>query len=229
MSLNNLRPPRGARRDRKRVGRGPGSGHGKTASRGSKGAQSRSGFRFKRGFEGGQMPLHRRVPKRGFHNLFRVEYAVVNLDTLAEVFDAGSSVTPELLRERGLVRKASAPVKVLGRGDITKQLTVHAHKFSGSAAEKIAAAGGAAELIETARDKEARLKAQAQKAAQAQRAEAAKAEKAQKAKGSKADGEEAAAPKEAAAKAEKPKGEKAEKAGKAEKPRKKAKPEGQAE
>ena len=222
MSLNNLRPPRGARRDRKRVGRGPGSGHGKTASRGSKGAKSRSGFRFKRGFEGGQMPLHRRVPKRGFHNLFRVEYAVVNLDTLAEVFDAGSSVTPELLRERGLVRKASAPVKVLGRGDITKQLTVHAHKFSGSAAEKIAAAGGAAELIETARDKDARLKAQAQKAAQAQRAEAAKAEKAekaQKARGSKADGEEAAAPKEAAAKAEKPKAEKGQKTEKAGKPK----------
>ena len=219
MSLNNLRPPRGARRDRKRVGRGPGSGHGKTASRGSKGAKSRSGFRFKRGFEGGQMPLHRRVPKRGFHNLFRVEYAVVNLDTLAEVFDAGSSVTPELLRERGLVRKASAPVKVLGRGDITKQLTVHAHKFSGSAAEKIAAAGGAAELIETTRDKDARLKAQAQKAAQAQRAEAAKAEKAQKARGSKADGEEAAAPREAAAKAEKPKAEKGQKTEKAGKPK----------
>ena len=237
MSLNNLRPPRGARRDRKRVGRGPGSGHGKTASRGSKGAKSRSGFRFKRGFEGGQMPLHRRVPKRGFHNLFRVEYAVVNLDTLAEVFDAGSSVTPELLRERGLVRKASAPVKVLGRGDITKQLTVHAHKFSGSAAEKIAAAGGAAELIETARDKDARLKAQALKAAQAQRAEAAKAEaakaeaakteaaKTQKAKGSKTDGqEETAAPKEA--KADKPRGEKAEKA---EKPRKKGKADSQGE
>ena len=148
MSLNNLRPPRGAKRDRKRVGRGPGSGHGKTATRGSKGAKSRSGFRFKRGFEGGQMPLHRRVPKRGFHNPFRVEYAVVNLDTLAEVFDAGSSVTPEVLRERGLVRHASAPVKVLGRGDISKQLTVHAHKFSGSAAQKIAAAGGAAEIIQ---------------------------------------------------------------------------------
>ena len=224
MSLNNLRPPRGARRDRKRVGRGPGSGHGKTASRGSKGAKSRSGFRFKRGFEGGQMPLHRRVPKRGFHNPFRVEYAVVNLDTLAEVFDAGSSVTPELLRERGLVRHASAPVKVLGRGDIAKQLTVHAHKFSGSAAEKIAAAGGAAELIETARDKNARLEAQArqEKLAAAKAAEAAKAEaaKAQKAKAPKADGqEEAAAPKEAAAKAEKPKGEKGQKAQKAEKPK----------
>jgi len=147
MSLNNLRPPKGASHPRKRVGRGPGSGHGKTASRGSKGAKSRSGFRFKRGFEGGQMPLHRRVPKRGFHNLFRTEYAVVNLDTLGEVFDAGSEVTPEVLRERGLVRKATALVKVLGRGELGKKLTVRAHKFSGSAAEKIAAAGGVAEVI----------------------------------------------------------------------------------
>ncbi len=147
MSLNRLRPPKGAKHAKKRVGRGPGSGHGKTASRGNKGAQSRSGFRYKRGFEGGQTPIHRRVPKRGFHNPFRVEYAVVNLDTLAEVFDAGSSVTPEVLRERGLVRQATARVKVLGRGDITKKLTVRAHKFSGSAAEKIAAAGGTAEVI----------------------------------------------------------------------------------
>jgi large subunit ribosomal protein L15 len=147
MSLSNLRPPKGATRNRKRVGRGPGSGHGKTATRGSKGAKSRSGFRFKRGFEGGQMPLHRRVPKRGFHNPFRVEYAVVNLDTLGEVFDAGSEVTPDLLRERGLVRRTGVPVKVLGRGEIAKQLTVRAHKFSESAARKIAAAGGAVELI----------------------------------------------------------------------------------
>ena len=147
MSLSNLRPPRGARRPRKRVGRGPGSGHGKTASRGSKGAKSRSGFRFKRGFEGGQMPLHRRVPKRGFHNPFRVEYAVVNLDTLAERFDAGTSVTPDLLRERGIVRVATAPVKILGRGEIGKALTVQAHKFSESAVQKIAAAGGTTEVI----------------------------------------------------------------------------------
>ena len=147
MSLNRLRPPKGAKHAKKRVGRGPGSGHGKTASRGNKGAKSRSGFRFKRGFEGGQMPLHRRVPKRGFTNIFRVEYAVVNLDTLAEVFDAGSSVTPEVLRERGLVRQAKAKIKVLGRGDITKSLTVRAHKFSGSAAQKITAAGGTAEVI----------------------------------------------------------------------------------
>ena len=147
MGLNNLRPPKGAKHPRKRVGRGPGSGHGKTASRGSKGAKSRSGFRFKRGFEGGQTPLHRRVPKRGFHNPFRVEYAVVNLDTLAEVFEAGASVTPDTLRERGVVRDSTSPVKVLGRGDIAKALNVKVHKFSGSAAAKIAAAGGSAEVI----------------------------------------------------------------------------------
>ena len=148
MSLSDLKPPKGARRNRKRIGRGQGSGQGKTAGRGHKGAKSRSGFKFKRGFEGGQMPLHRRVPKRGFNNIFRVEYAVVNLDVLAEVFDAGSEVTPDVLRQRGLVReKASVPVKVLGRGDISKQLTVRAHKFSGSAAKKIAAAGGVAEII----------------------------------------------------------------------------------
>ncbi len=148
MSLNRLKPPTGAKHAKKRVGRGPGSGHGKTAGRGHKGAQSRSGFRRKRGFEGGQMPLHRRVPKRGFHNPFRVEYAIVNLDTLADVFDAGSSVTPELLRERGLVRDAKAPVKVLGRGEVSKKLTVRAHKFSGSAVRKITEAGGAAEVID---------------------------------------------------------------------------------
>lgn len=147
MALNRLRPSAGAKKPKKRVGRGPGSGHGKTASRGHKGAQSRSGYRRKRGFEGGQMPLHRRVPKRGFHNPFRIEYAVVNLDTLAEVFDAGSAVTPELLRERGIVRDARAPIKVLGRGDIAKQLTIKAHKFSESAVKKIAAAGGATEVL----------------------------------------------------------------------------------
>jgi large subunit ribosomal protein L15 len=147
MSLNNLRPPKGASHPRKRVGRGPGSGHGKTASRGSKGAKSRSGFRFKRGFEGGQMPLHRRVPKRGFHNVFRVEYAVVNLDTLGEVFDAGTEITPDLLRERGIVRKSGLKIKVLGRGELSKKLTVRAHKFSESATKKIGAAGGAAEVI----------------------------------------------------------------------------------
>ena len=147
MSLNNLRPPKGATHKKRRVGRGHGSGYGKTAGRGHKGAESRSGFSFKRGFEGGQMPLHRRLPKRGFTNPFRVEYAIVNLDTLVEVFDAGSDVTPELLRERGLVREKRALIKVLGRGDVTKKLTVRAHKFSGTAAQKIAAAGGVAEVI----------------------------------------------------------------------------------
>ena len=148
MDLSNLKPPKGAKHSKKRVGRGHGTGQGTQAGRGHKGAKSRSGFRFKRGFEGGQMPLHRRVPKRGFHNPFRVEYAVVNLDTLAEVFEAGSSVTPELLRERGLVRKTGVRIKVLGRGDISKKLTVQAHKFSGTAAEKIAAAGGVAEVLQ---------------------------------------------------------------------------------
>jgi large subunit ribosomal protein L15 len=147
MSLNTIRPPKGAKHPKKRLGRGHGTGHGKTASRGHKGAKSRSGHRFKRGFEGGQMPLHRRVPKRGFHNPFRVEYAVVNLDTLGEVFEAGSAVTPELLRERGLVRDSRARIKVLGRGDLKKKLTVQAHKFSGTAAGKIAAAGGTTEVL----------------------------------------------------------------------------------
>ncbi len=146
MDLSNLKPPRGAKRQRKRVGRGHGSGSGKTAGRGHKGAQSRSGYATKRGFEGGQMPLHRRLPKRGFHNDFRVEYAVVNLDVLDERFDAGTVVTPELLAERRLVKRRQ-PVKVLGRGDITKALTVRAHRFSGRAAEKIQAAGGSAETL----------------------------------------------------------------------------------
>jgi large subunit ribosomal protein L15 len=147
MALNNLRPPSGAKHAKKRIGRGHGSGHGKTASRGHKGAKSRSGFKFKRGFEGGQMPLHRRVPKRGFHNPFRVAYEVVNLDMLGLKFDAGTVVTPELLREHGMVPRGSAPVKVLARGEIGKALTVRAHKFSGKAAEKIAAAGGATEQL----------------------------------------------------------------------------------
>src|SRR3954447_7391354 len=124
MSLNNLRPPKGATHAKKRVGRGQGSGNGKTAGRGHKGAQSRSGYSFKRGFEGGQMPLHRRIPKRGFHNLFRTEYAVVNLDTLAERFDADTTITPELLVEKGLISNARRPIKVLARGDIAKKLTV---------------------------------------------------------------------------------------------------------
>jgi large subunit ribosomal protein L15 len=147
MDLSNLKPADGAKHSKKRVGRGHGSGQGTQAGRGHKGAQSRSGYSFKRGFEGGQMPLHRRIPKRGFHNEFRVEYAVVNLDTLSERFDDGTVVTPELLVETGLITKARRPIKVLARGDVSKKLTVRAHKFSGKAAEKIAAAGGATEII----------------------------------------------------------------------------------
>ena len=147
MSLNNLRPPKGAKQSVKRVGRGKGSGLGKTAGRGHKGAQSRSGYKSKRGFEGGQMPLHRRVPKRGFHNPFRVEYEVVNLDTLGARFEAGTVVTAELLAEHRLVSGADARLKVLGRGEIGTALTVRAHRFSGKAAEKIAAAGGATEQL----------------------------------------------------------------------------------
>jgi len=147
MDLSNLKPAERSKAAKKRVGRGQGSGTGVQAGRGHKGAKSRSGFKFKRGFEGGQMPLHRRVPKRGFINEFRVEYAVVNLDTLAERFDAGTVVTPDLLRERGIIRSARQPIKVLARGDVAKKLTVQAHKFSGTAAEKIAAAGGTAEVL----------------------------------------------------------------------------------
>ena len=147
MSLNNLRPPKGMKHPKKRIGRGQGSGNGKTAGRGHKGAKSRSGFRFKRGFEGGQMPLHRRVPKRGFHNPFRVEYEVVNLDTLGARFEAGTVVTLELLAEQRLISSTKKLLKVLGRGEIGKALTVRAHKFSGKAAEKIAAAGGTVEAI----------------------------------------------------------------------------------
>jgi large subunit ribosomal protein L15 len=147
MDLSNLKPPKGAKHSKKRVGRGHGTGQGTQAGRGHKGAQSRSGYKRKRGFEGGQMPLKRRVPKRGFHNIFRIEYAVVNLDTLAERFDKGTVVTLELLREKGLVPNSAQRVKVLARGEIGKGLTVRAHKFSGKAAEKIAAAGGAAETV----------------------------------------------------------------------------------
>ena len=147
MGLNNLKPAEGSKFNRKRVGRGPGSGNGKTAGRGYKGAQSRSGWKYKRGFEGGQMPLHRRVPKRGFTNIFRTEYDVVNLDQLEKLFEKGATVTVDSLRDAGIVSSRTALVKVLGRGEVTKALTVQAHKFSGKAAEKLAAAGGKAEAI----------------------------------------------------------------------------------
>ena len=147
MDLSNLKPAERSKFSRKRVGRGLGSGTGTQAGRGHKGAQSRSGYSFKRGFEGGQMPLHRRVPKRGFTNIFRTEYDVVNLDQLEKLFDTGATVTVDALRERGIVSSRTALVKVLARGEVTKALTVHAHKFSGKAAEKLPAAGGKAEAI----------------------------------------------------------------------------------
>ena len=151
MDLSNLKPAEGSKHSKKRVGRGHGTGQGVQAGRGHKGAKSRSGYKFKRGFEGGQMPLHRRVPKRGFHNPFRTDYVVVNLDLLEQRFDAGSVITPELLLEARLIHSTRKPLKVLARGDISKKLTVHAHKFSGKAAEKIAAAGGAAEVLQPAK------------------------------------------------------------------------------
>lgn len=145
MNLSTLRPPKHASEKRKRVGRGMGSGMGKTATRGSKGQRSRSGSRLLRGFEGGQMPLHRRLPKRGFTNIFRREYAVVNLEKLASLGTA--TITPELLRKSGLVKK-DLPIKVLGDGELSAALTVQAHKFSKSAQDKIAKAGGKAEVIQ---------------------------------------------------------------------------------
>jgi large subunit ribosomal protein L15 len=147
MDLSTLRPPKGAKHKKKRIGRGEGSGTGVTAGRGNKGQKSRSGYKSKRGFEGGQMPIHRRLPKRGFYNPFRTEYVVVNLDTLAERFDEGMEVTPELLRERKIVRKARALIKVLARGELSKKLTVRAHRFSAKASEAITAAGGSADVL----------------------------------------------------------------------------------
>jgi large subunit ribosomal protein L15 len=148
VGLHNLKPAKGATSVRKRVGRGPGSGLGKTAGRGEKGQKSRSGFGQKLGFEGGQMPLHRRVPKRGFTNArFRKEYAVVNLDRL-EVFESGAVVTPELLMKRGIVKKMLDGIKILGDGSLTKPLTVRAHKFSAKAQERITGAGGKVEVLE---------------------------------------------------------------------------------
>jgi len=148
VGLHNLKPARGSVRKRKRVGRGPGSGTGKTAGRGENGQKSRSGYSRKIGFEGGQMPLHRRVPKRGFTNaLFRKEFAEVNIGRL-EVFEEGTIVTPEVLVKRGIVKQVRDGVKILGKGDLTKALTVHAHRFSEKAKERIAGLGGKVEVLE---------------------------------------------------------------------------------
>lgn len=146
MNLSQLKPVEGSKKKRKRVGRGPGSGHGKTCCRGHKGQNARSGGGVRRGFEGGQMPLQRRLPKRGFYNLFKKEYALVNVSSL-EKFEAGSVITPEELVKSGMVKKIIHGVKILGDGDLHKALTVKAHKFSSSATEKIRAAGGKAEVI----------------------------------------------------------------------------------
>ena len=145
-NLSNIRRPKRANEKKKRVGRGMGSGMGKTSTRGHKGQGSRSGSRTMRGFEGGQMPLHRRLPKRGFTNIFRIDYAVVNLSSLAEL--GQKEVTPESLREAGLVKSRNARVKVLGDGELKGAINVRAHKFSKSAQEKITAAGGKTEVIE---------------------------------------------------------------------------------
>jgi len=143
--VHDLAPAVGATHYRKRVGRGPGSGHGKTAGRGNKGQKSRSGYRHQRGFEGGQMPLYQRLPKRGFTNIFRVEYEIVNLADL-DRFEAGAAVNPETLVASRLARK-NRPVKILGDGKIQKALTVSAHKFSASAKAGIEAAGGRCEVL----------------------------------------------------------------------------------
>ena len=145
MNLSNIRAPRKASENKKRVGRGMGSGMGKTSTRGHKGQRSRSGSRLLRGFEGGQMPLHRRLPKRGFTNIFRREYNVVNLSKLAGLGE--STITPELLRKAGVIRKAG-PVKILGEGELGAAVTVQAHRFSRSAQEKITRAGGKFEVLD---------------------------------------------------------------------------------
>ncbi len=146
VSLSNLGPPKGSRKKKVRVGRGMGSKLGKTAGAGNKGQKSRRGYSRRRGFEGGQMPLHRRIPKRGFHNPFGVSYSVVNLEEL-NVFPAGETVTPDLLRAHGFIRRATDPIKVLGDGELKTKLTIHAHAFSATAKEKITKAGGTFEVV----------------------------------------------------------------------------------
>ncbi len=153
MRLHELKPAAGARRPRKRIGRGPGSGTGKTAGRGQDGQKSRSGYSSKRHFEGGQMPLVRRLPKRGFTNIFRTVYRTVNIDRL-NGFEAGSVVSPDSLQQAGLLKKGKSGLKILGNGDLKLALTVCAHKFTRSAGEKIAAAGGKAEVLEQTRKAE---------------------------------------------------------------------------
>lgn len=143
ISLNSLRPAKGATHKKKRVGRGPGSGLGKTAARGEKGQKSRSGYSRKIGFEGGQMPLHRRLPKRGFTNIFKKQWVEISLSALDRHFAANDEINPDVLHTRGLIKKAKHDVVVLGTGEISKPLNVSAHRFTKSAKEKIEKAGGA--------------------------------------------------------------------------------------
>lgn len=146
MELNSIKPAIGASKNRKRIGRGTGSGHGKTATKGHKGQKARSGGSIKAGFEGGQMPMHRRLPKRGFRPLAKKEYSLVNLSQL-DVFEAGSCVDIEALQASGLVKKIADGIKILATGDLTKALTVKAHKFSSAARNKIISVGGTVEEI----------------------------------------------------------------------------------
>lgn len=145
LDLSNLSPAPGSRRKPKRIGRGPGSGHGKTATRGHKGQRSRSGRKQYFGFEGGQMPLHRRIPKRGFTNIFRREFSIVNVGDLA---DLEGEITPEVLQREGYVRRIKDGIKILGSGELSKAIVVKAHRFSRSAMDKISKAGGRAEIID---------------------------------------------------------------------------------
>jgi large subunit ribosomal protein L15 len=145
MNLSGLKPPAGQTKTRKRIGRGMGSGHGKTATRGSKGQRAGTGFGQKRGFEGGQMPLHRRLPKRGFTNIFKKHYAIVNLGRLEKL--EGDVFNLDRLVELGVVKKPGEGLKILGAGELTRKITVEAHWFSKSAVEKIRKAGGAAQVV----------------------------------------------------------------------------------
>lgn len=151
LALNNLKPAEGSTHKKKRVGRGPGSGLGKTAGRGHKGQKSRSGYSSKIGFEGGQMPLQRRLPKRGFTNIFKKKWLEVGLDKLEENFNAGDEITPEILHERGLIKKAKHDLVILGSGEVSKALKISAHRFTKSAREKIEQAGGS--ITEIKREK----------------------------------------------------------------------------
>ena len=147
LSLNSLRPAKGSTHKKKRLGRGPGTGLGKTAGRGEKGQKSRSGYSSKVGFEGGQMPLHRRLPKRGFTNIFKKQWIEVSLAALEKSFAANDEITPEVLHHRGIIKKAKHDIVVLGNGEVSKALKVSAHRFTKSAKEKIEKAGGAVTVI----------------------------------------------------------------------------------